>query len=258
MATTPAPLPSIDIGRVITRGFDALFKNAVPFFGASLVLAGVPALLLEMYFVRTLLGASPEQLFMSGGFWLNILLSIIVTMVTTALLQGILVRSTILHLSGQRVDLGHSVTVALGMILPIIGLSIIVGICVMFGLLLLIVPGIIVYCVFAVAVPALVEERKGVFASMSRSSDLTSGSRLMIFLLGVIYFVIFWILSAVVSGMTGAAVYSSGAMLVSGIGQMLLTTFTSALSATLIASLYAELRTIKEGATPSSLAQVFS
>lgn len=258
MATTPAQGTNIDIGRVISNGFDALFKNAVPFFGASLVLAGVPAALLEMYFVRSFVVANPDQLFLSGSFWLGVSISVIVTMVTTALLQGILVRSTILHLSGQKVDIGHSITAASRMILPIIAVSIIVGIGVSLGFVLLVVPGIIIYCALVVSVPALVEERQGVFSSMSRSRELTRGSRLLIFLLCVIYMVLYWIAAAVVGGITGTATYSPGGMLVSGVGQMFLVTVSSALSATMISSLYVELRSIKEGATPSLLAQIFA
>jgi hypothetical protein len=57
-------------------------------------------------------------------------------------------------------------------VLPLIGLSILLGLGVGIGLVLLIVPGLFLMTIWAVAAPALVIERRGVFAAFTRSRDL--------------------------------------------------------------------------------------
>lgn len=257
---TAAPQSTIDIGRVISKGFDALLKNAVPFFGVAFVLAGLPALLLQWWIMSSVnaAAANPEALAMSGGFWFSAGLSFIVSIITSALLQGILVRSTILYLGGRPVDIGHSVSVALGLILPIIGLSILLAIIIGIGLVLLIVPGVILALMLCVSVPALVEERQGVFASMSRSNALTSGSKLMIFVLMIIYVVFLWVIGLIIGLIFGGGAAVTGSYLFASIGQAISSTISSVVAATMVSSLYVELRGIKEGATPDSMAQVFA
>ena len=81
----------------------------------------------------------------------------------------------------------------------IIGVMISVGIRVMLGFLLLIIPGIWLTLRYSLAVPASMLEDLNVQASLDRSSDLTEGSRGRIF---VIYFLV-WILT-VTFAMLGA------------------------------------------------------
>ena len=59
----------------------------------------------------------------------------------------------------------------------------------MVGAVLLIVPGVMFYIAMSVAVPALIEERAGVFGSMRRSYRLTRGSWLQIFVLLILYLI---------------------------------------------------------------------
>ncbi len=82
----------------------------------------------------------------------------------------------------------------------VIGLSsLLVGILVTLAAILLLVPGLIVWCVYAVAVPVCVVESLGLRASMTRSSFLTKGNRWRIF--GV--FALIFIASIVIGGMVG-------------------------------------------------------
>src|SRR6185295_3094536 len=166
------PKESVDVGRVLGRGFEALKANAIPFLLAALLLSGVPAFL-GQYLPFADSGLEDPGFVLTPNEWGALLASTFGAILGYALLQGVLVRSTILHLSGRAPDLEGSAMVALRLLLPIIGLSICVGFLALVGFMLLIVPGIMIYCAFSVAVPALVEERAGVFASMSRSRDLT-------------------------------------------------------------------------------------
>jgi hypothetical protein len=258
MATEP-PKPSIDAGRVIGRGFEALKANFLTFFALALLLVGVPGFLGQYLMLSGVETMDPAFIF-SGAYWWPVAASFFGTFLGTALLQGMLTRSTILQLSGREPDLAGSATLALGLVLPIIGLSIIVGLLIIGGFLLLIVPGIMVWCALCVAVPALVEERGGVFASIARSRELTRGSRFQIFLLGVL----FWIFSVIISGIlgvvTGVSMWGSGTLpdpLLAGASNGLATSLSAVISTVAIAALYVELREVKEGTTTNALADVF-
>lgn len=79
-----------------------------------------------------------------------------------------------------------------GHILGVIGISLFVGIGAGFGLIALIVPGILLAIIWCLAVPAKVLENKGVFAAMSRSVDLTKGDWGRIFVVGLLVVVLSW------------------------------------------------------------------
>ena len=77
-----------------------------------------------------------------------------------------------------------------GEILGVVGLSLLVGIAAGAGLILLIVPGVLLFLMWALAVPAKVLENLGVTDAMSRSSDLTRGDRGRVFVIMLLFFVL--------------------------------------------------------------------
>lgn len=258
MASEP-PKESVDVGRVLGRGFEALKANLIPFLLAALLLTGVPA------FLGQYLPAGPEadtpEFVLTFNFWGAMLASTFGAILGYALLQGVLVRSTILHLSGRDPDIGGSAMLALRLLLPIIGLTICVGFLAVAGFLLLIVPGIMVSCAFSVAVPALVEERAGVFASMSRSRDLTRGSRWQVFALLVIFWIFSTVATALAGIVTGVTLWGPTAApdpLVAGVSIGVANSLTGLISTVVIAALYVELREVKEGTSTHELAEIFA
>jgi hypothetical protein len=74
-----------------------------------------------------------------------------------------------------------------GEIAGVIGLSILVGLGVGFGFILLIVPGILLALSWSIAVPAKVLENLGASEAMSRSSELTKGNRGRIFVIWFLF-----------------------------------------------------------------------
>lgn len=74
-------------------------------------------------------------------------------------------------------------------LLGVIGLSFIVGLAAG-ACLILIVPGILLFVMWSLAVQAKVLEDKGVFESMTRSSDLTRGRRWRIFVILALFFIL--------------------------------------------------------------------
>jgi hypothetical protein len=259
---TAAPVERIDIGRVIGRGFSALRANFLAFFACALLLTGAPSFFMQYWALSEAGAVDDLEYFVSLAFWGPVVGALLLTIVTGALLQGVLVRSTILFLSGRQADLSHSLALALRLLIPIIIVSIIVSVLTVLGLLLLIVPGIMIYCAFIVSVPALIEERRGIAGSLRRSRELTRGSRLAIFLL----LVIFWVFSVIISGLLGliggTPAITPGTVefpdpILAGATSAIGSALTSVIVAVSLAALYVELRTVKEGATTDDLAAIF-
>jgi hypothetical protein len=261
MATT-APQAKADVGRVLGRGFSALKANFLPFLAVSLLLAGLPSFLTQYWMMRSFDLSDPAFL-TSPVYWGGVAAGLLVYLLAITLLGGVVTRSTILELSERDPDLGGSVLLALRLLPALIGLSLVLALLFLAGLLLLIVPAFMVYCATIVAVPALIEERRGVFGSIGRSRALTRGSRWRIFLLLVLFWVFASVIQNVASVLGGATAFDMSrtampdplrASLVIAIG----TSISTMIVAVVTAALYVELREVKEGASASELADVFA
>ncbi len=66
-------------------------------------------------------------------------------------------------------------------LLPLMAVSLIFGICVGIGFVLLIVPGLFLMTIWAVVAPVMVLERPGVFAAFGRSRELVRGNAWAVF-----------------------------------------------------------------------------
>ena len=252
-ATVPSRL---DIARVFQRTFDVLGRNFTTFFMLALIMVGLPAVLTGMLQFR---GLSEDGL---PRFNPAVGLSAIVSLVTNTILQGALIYGTVRDLNGERPAVADSLATGLRAFLPLIGLSILMGLGLALGFVLLIVPGVILACMWCVAVPSLVAENRGVFDSFQRSADLTRGNRMMIFALFVIYLVVFLVVSAIVGMLTGISGLITGALLsfnpFAVLANALVSTVAGVVGSTGVAVLYVELRQAREGAGPEWLRDIFS
>ncbi|HEX8193069.1 MAG TPA: hypothetical protein VF552_09225 [Allosphingosinicella sp.] len=248
----------IDIGRVIQRGFSVIGRNAGPFLLAAILLTGLPNFLVQyLASPAMLLSSDPSGMRNESALGFVGLFGLVglFALFGGALLQAAVVRSAILELNGRPVDIGGSLRTSVSLVLPLLGLTIVSAFGIGLAFLLLIVPGLIVMCMWYVAVPVLVEERPGIFASLSRSSELTSGSRWHVF--GLL--IILWILAGVVGAVFGIfpAMAAPESYLFIALAQAIAATVSAVFSAAMAASLYVELRQVKEGATTDSLAAIF-
>jgi uncharacterized membrane protein len=247
----------MSIGRVFERAFGAIRVNPVVILGLGLVVGALPNLILN-YAVSDFATPTPGSFAgMFGLMFATWLISIIVS----AIVQGSLTQATVVASEGRKATFGESLAAGFRVALPLVGLAIVSGIGVMIGTILLIVPGIILILMWAVAAPALVVEREGVFAALSRSADLTSGARWKILGMFLVLIVGYLLLSYVV-GLVGFAAYSptkaAGLAMSSAIGSIVLGTVYNAASGTLWPALYVELREWKEGTSAEKLAEVFA
>ncbi|HEX5725729.1 MAG TPA: hypothetical protein VFX98_09715 [Longimicrobiaceae bacterium] len=91
---------------------------------------------------------------------------------------------------------GHAVSVGVGVsrglvhFLPLLGATIIAAVLVLVGLVFLVVPGLLLACMFFAVAPAVVVERRGPITALSRSRELASGAWGRIFLLVTVAYII--------------------------------------------------------------------
>lgn len=259
---------SVSIGRIFSRAFGTMGSNPVTVFGISLVFSALPGVVINLVSQR--LGYVPQNL--ATGVITPVLyytIAAVVSVLSIAfvmLAQGALVRATAAHSEGREASFAESAMTGLRVIVPLFVLGLLLAIGVGFGFLLLIVPGVILYLMWAVAAPALVEEKTGILGSFGRSSYLTKGARWKVLGLGLIMVVIYWIFSAVVGvlmlsiyGLNGLAAVAQqgfpiGFLLVSAV----LSTIVTAIVATIQTSLYIELRDWKDGPATEALTEIFA
>ncbi|MGZ8997741.1 MAG: hypothetical protein ACXW2T_02690, partial [Allosphingosinicella sp.] len=119
MATAAGSEQQIDVGKVVSRAFEVIKRNAGPYAGVALLLGGLPGLLVGFATVYGAESDNPIEMFLSPYYWIAILVS----WLCGSVLQAALVRSSILDLGGRPADVGGSLRVGLSLLLPLIGLT---------------------------------------------------------------------------------------------------------------------------------------
>jgi hypothetical protein len=129
---------------------------------------------------------------------------------------------------------------------PLLGASILAGLGIALGLLLLIVPGLILLTWWALIPPSIVLENRGVFESFGRSRELVRGHGWNVF--GVL--IITYLLSAVISGVIRAIFTSLPDYVGSYIGDVVGGSIVAPFSALAITLMYFRLSGNETPATP--------
>ena len=269
MSTMPTQ-GQFDIGRVISRLFGVLGRNLPVFALLALLLVGAPAIAVALTaLLRTLpasLPTSPAELFTPINIGLG-LGSVLISVIANSVLQGAVIHGTVSDLAGRPASFGDCLATGIRFILPLIGIGLISGIAIGAASILLVVPGVLLALAWAVAAPAAVMERTGVFGAFSRSADLTRNHRGAIFGLAVIYIVVALVVqyleSSLMRSVTGVSLVTTTtqnlqtAIIIRLVANGLIQTMTALVSAAGVASIYYELRSIKDGVGAEQLAAVF-
>lgn len=110
----------------------------------------------------------------------------VLTLVVSAVSQA----ATVVAVSNVHLDRPASITDSFsrikGDVPGVVGISFLVSLAAGLGMVALIVPGVLLLIMWSLAVPVKVLEHRGVFDSMSRSTDLTKGSWGRIFVIGLL------------------------------------------------------------------------
>jgi hypothetical protein len=146
--------------------------------------------LLAIAFVIYLAAAVIAGLLALAGYF-GQLLGSIVEMIAAFLLQATLVKA-VQDVRDGRADMsiGETVRAATPYLWTVAAASILAGIAIAIGLVLLIVPGLYLITIWAVIVPAIVLEGAGVFACFGRSQQLVRGHGWQVFGTLVLVFII--------------------------------------------------------------------
>jgi hypothetical protein len=263
MAVADIALARFEIGRVIRRMFSVVADNIVTFALLSLL----PSL--SMAAIGVAAGSFGDG---TNGFVFppfNTLVLIVglglFYILSGVILQGGVVHGAVASLNGKRASAGDCLATGMKYAVPLflIGLLMMLGI--FAGAILLIVPGIILAMSWVAVGPACIVEHTGVFGSFKRSRELARGHRWAIFglyllvgLLMILIAMIFGALSLALSGVPDSLPENAaGPALPELVGDVISTMVTSILGSALAASVYYELRQIKEGIGPEALASVF-
>ncbi len=249
------------IGRVFGDSFGVIGRNLVLCIGLSVIFSGIPTLLIQWWTANSSESADPAtQLsvyMLSAGGIAVIIGAWLVSFMLVALLQASLTRASIEDLNGGRPSFGDCLNTALGALLPVMVIALLFYLGIGIGFMLLIVPGVILWLRWSVAIPVQVNERLGILRSMSRSAELTRGSRwalLGLYLILIVAIIALQLVLALALAFVTPMFGSLGAALALGIVSSLSTVLLSIVAAVS----YVELRLVKEGTDVKDLAEIFA
>ncbi|CAH2402243.1 hypothetical protein [Mesorhizobium escarrei] len=282
------------IGRVFNNSFAVIGRNPGLLVGLAALFSALPALVLNFWNYRNFANldfANPESMAVTdpsavlGNSSISIAFGLIY-FVLALLFQSSLVRATIEDLNGKRPAIGDCIQIALRCMFPTLGIALVVFLTMIFAVVVtmfvaglfipvfgapiafiafiaLLVPGIMLLLGVSVSIPVLIQERLGVFGSMSRSRALTKGSRWSLFGLLLILFLAviaiqmaFALVFGLAFALTGSL--STVGLIVGAIGSAVVSTVVSTVISVAIAVSYVELRQVKEGTGIDELAEIFS
>lgn len=259
------PQREVSLERVFGRGFGTIRANPVATLGIAFLFGAVPTLVVN-YYVQSV----GLETMIRIGFWgtlAGMLAGLALWLIIAAVTQGALVRATVGHSEGHEASFGESVAAGLTVIIPLVLLTLLLAVAVILGLVLLIVPGVMLYCMWAVATPALVAERIGPLAALARSRHLTRGARWKIFGLTLLVLIVSWVLSGTASAISFQLLGGMNGFMRPGmfprmpfsyyLVQTLVNTVCTCVWSVLVSALYLELRDWKDGPRSEHLAEVF-
>jgi hypothetical protein len=231
------------VGHVLSQAWSLLSRNFLRFFvvtAAAAVPQAASSTIGDPFHVLQLAGIKLE------GFG-PLLGHVLTTVSEAAVLYG-----AFQNMRGEPVNLGESMRVGLRRFFPVVGVALTMTILGVLGLIVFVVPGLMFFTMSFVAIPACVVDKRGVFASIGRSSDLTRGYRWKIFAL-----MLFWYVSdAIAEGVIDAVTSATGAVPAFA-AYVIWNGIWGAFYAIFAVVTYHDLRVAKEGVDTAQIAAVF-
>jgi hypothetical protein len=167
--------------------------------------------LLAIAFVIYLAAAVIAALLALAGGTVGAVLGSLVQIVAAFLLQATLVKA-VQDVRDGRVDMsiGETVRAAVPYLGPVALASILAGIAITIGLILLIVPGLYLITIWAVIVPVIVLEGTGAMASFGRSHQLVRGNGWHVFATLVLVYIILLVVGLILGLIFSALPHALG------------------------------------------------
>lgn len=262
---------SFDIGQVCRRAFGALqagFGSVGMFLLAITLLTQAVQWVMQWAMVSRVEsaganadpGAAALAMFGSPFYWLAILASTVLG----AIASGGAVAGYSRLVADRLVSFGECLSAGIVRFLPVLGLTLLWSLGIGFGFVLLVVPGVLLIIIWSVSLPALINERLGVFDAFARSRDLTRGSRpavlVTLLILAVLVYVPLLVLgsAAISMGAEQIAKLAEGAI---DYGTLIVSViygwYATMVVQAFLSAIYLELVKTKEGADTGELTEVF-
>ncbi|MGX8007973.1 hypothetical protein ACVDG8_002685 [Mesorhizobium sp. ORM8.1] len=274
------------IGRVFSNTFSVIGRSFGPLIAIVGLFTTLPALIYNYWNFSRIAGlgaggvAGMERSALASYGVISLIAGLVI-FVLAFLAQAALVRATVEDLNGKRPAIGDCIQMALRSFFPALGIGIIAvfamalagGVMALLGSLIPLLGWLVGLAIFiaaaiwvlsiSVAIPVVVQERQGVFGSISRSRALTKGSRWSVFGLFLAIGIVAMVIQLGFSLLFGLTVASAGGIssagaVVGAVGSSLVSSIFSTVFSVAIAVTYVELRQVKEGASIDQLAEIFS
>jgi len=242
-------------GRVIGRMFSGVSANGLFLWPLSLVFVGAPAA-----------GMGYLTLMQHDG-QLGSLLRNGVVGLFAIFVQGVTIKACLDQFTGKRHRVGRSLGAGVSHYAGMFGVRWLTNIGTVFGLILLIVPGLMWATSWIVASPVLIADDTGSQGPLERSAKLTKGSRWPIFGLMLIFYLAYLVLAGLFGFALGIAwpwiaplipsvpdVNSASDVLATPIPLMLYEVFAAAGAS----SIYWELKLVRESGGAEAVSRVFA
>ncbi|MEQ1633628.1 MAG: hypothetical protein ABL997_14715 [Planctomycetota bacterium] len=232
------------VGDLVGRSLSIYFSNFLP-FALLAALAFAPWFAVQLYIEANLaeLDENSTALFLA--------LAGIMSALASQMLTGALTYAVVQRLRGTSPSLGSVLAMGAKSFFRVLVVSLVVGILVGIGSVLLVVPGLILMTWFYVAIPVAVLEGKNL-ASLGRSRSLTDGNRWPIFGAVVLAMVIIGGIGAVI----GIAIVANDLTMPAWVEFAINIVF-GPFGAAMPATCYFLLRTGKENVDAKEVAAVF-
>lgn len=260
-------LKPLDLGHVLSTTFKVLRARAG-------VLFAVAALCLTPAFIAGFLANAASEIVrepnvvdpdlaasLSLAAALLTPVSWLITLVLTFFCQAAMLFISVESLGDRNPTIGAAMGVALRRFFPVLFTSVLSLVAIFGGMIACIVPGVLIMVILHAAVPAAVAEPLGPVAAFQRSSALTRGHRVDLFVLLLIFGLVWFVIALATTLLTfplvvGGFTYWQLRLippLIDNVKTLVQTVF----SAVLASVVYVRLRTAHDGVKFESLTSVF-
>jgi hypothetical protein len=179
-------IPQRGLGDILSAAFDVYKANASKLITIVAIVV-VPLSFISHFFTGVVFKPTTETVTIAGQtisttttrsfgtFVLASLIAAAIAVIISAALQAALVRGAALATVGDPIDVEASYQYGFRRFGSVVWISLLVGLIVAVGFLLLIIPGIIFLTMLAVAIPALIVENQRGTGALGRSWSLVKG-----------------------------------------------------------------------------------
>jgi len=212
-------LRPLSLGELLDRAFQ-LYRSRFSLFVGISAIAYLPMFVVRMALLWVPKHISPSQIVATLVGWIIVCLMMLVAMAAASSATVVAVSVTYLE---QPITLGEAYSRVSGMLGKVALMMVGMGLAIFFGFLFFIVPGVLMALAWALAIPVAVLENASFRQSLSRSAALTSGHRMRVLGIFLLYYALIFVLDmALVAPIGVLAVIKKGPLGPMAVGPLII------------------------------------